>query len=1596
MQPVIASKLSVSTLRCALVLAQLLSMGALSAACSSATPGETPGSVGEEAASTKTSAIAGTDGNATVNAAGTVVNRYTALAANAAVGATSIQVASVAALAVGADALAVGDLILVVQMQGATINTAAVDKSWGTITSLNAAGQYEMVEVLGVSANVIQLSCALKNAYTTAGATQIVRVPQYDTLTVAGGASIVAPAWNGTTGGIVAIHARNNITLVGDIDVSALGFRGGNDPTDDTSQASTNDVAIFSSAAPADGGRKGEGIAGASTLYGRGPNANGGGGGNSHNAGGGGGANGKAGGAWTGQGLFNLTVTGGATSWLLDPNFSATASEGGGRGGYSYSSANLNALTTAPGNAGWGGNNRRERGGLGGHALDNDVASRVFMGGGGGQGDANNGHAGRGGNGGGIVILSAAQVNGAGRILANGEAGVSSNSTAGGSTSGDAPGGGGAGGSVIVRATTAAGFSVQARGGAGGNQLVNNGNEAEGPGGGGGGGFVSISTTVTADVSGGVGGTTTSPALTEFPANGATYGNSGLAQLGAGATGSIPYCVDASAPDTRITVGPTGSIASTSTSFSFDSPGDTSATFECSLDAAPFAACTSPRSLTGLAQGSHDFAVRAKDTIGNIDGSPATRTFIVDTAAPTVSLDSGPSGTVADDDATFTFSTEAGATLECKLDAGAFAVCTSPRTLTALTDGPHTFEVRARDAADNVSASVSRTWTVDTAAPVATIDSGPSGPVAVTTAAFTFSTEAGATLECKLDNAATFTTCTSPLNLSALAEGAHSFQVRARDAAGNVGTPSTRNWAVDTTAPTVSIDSGPTGTVSNTSADFTFSTEVGASLECKLDAAAFTSCSSPLAITGPLTEGAHTFQVRARDALDNLSAPVTRNWTVDLTGPNVSIDQGPTGTVRTRDVRFVFSSLDAGASFECSVDLTPAVFTPCTSALDLSALIDGAHNFQVRAKDAVGNFSAPATRTFSVDATPPETQILTSPVSPTEATSGIFTFNSPTDATGVTFLCRIGSEAFAACSSGVSKTLVLGTQTFLVKAVDAAGNEDLTPASVDITVVGADPDQDGISTEDEEDLGTDPDDADSDDDGVLDGSEPDRDKDTDGDGLINALDPDSDDDGLFDGTELGKDCLNAQTDPARGACRPDADNGLTKTDPLAADTDGGDVSDGSEDANLNGAVDAGETDPTSGNGADDAQVVDTDADGLSDELEETLRSNPQDKDSDDDGVPDGEEPNPSDDGDRDGLVDVLDPDSDNDGLFDGTELGRDCAGENVDLAAKHCRADADPTTTTSAVDPDTDDGGVTDGNEDSNLDGKLDSATETNPVAGQGADDGRMQDRDTDGDGLTDQTETEIGSDPEDADSDDDGLLDGLEPNPSDDHDGDNVINVLDADSDGDGLFDGTEAGKDCNSGDTDTTKNLCVADADSSTVTWVLNADTDFGSVSDGEEDANHNGFVDVGETDPLVTSDDRRSTGEGGAGGGGGSDAGGSDAGGSAGAPSPQGGAPAEGGAAGASSATGGSDASGGTSATGGVSNGGSPAAGGTLATGGTSSGGAAAGGPTDRNVVVLGGGLCSFRPSHADGVWALLIASCLGAVVRRRRAARREHES
>jgi hypothetical protein len=466
------------------------------------------------------SSVSCTGGTGSISASATIINSYYPGTATASVGATKISVGSQYSGGSTAKILP-GDLLLVIQMQGSTINSTNTSaygsggsSSAGYLTSV--AGTYEYVYAAsGVVSNTVYLATPLRNTYTytaysgTAGqySFQVVRVPEYSSLTISSGASISVAEWNGSCGGIIAANVLGTMTLSGGtaIDASYLGFRGGGGrQLSGGSGTNTDRVTLSSNNA---NGSKGEGIAGtpkytrslANTLVDNGsegyPNG-------SYAIG----APGNAG--------------GGGTDGNIPSNDQNTGGGGGGNGG-----------AGGQGGAGWA--NNAALGGKGGAASSFIAATRLTLGGGGGSGTTNNGtgptgtagFSSSGGSGGGMIFLKVNAISGSGTINANGATGLSVDN--------DGGGGGGAGGSVYIYSANTAGLAsvtINAKGGNGGNAWAsaaevvpnNDGNPEHGPGGGGGGGVIYSNGTINAasSVAGGISGTTTTANLPYFATDG--------------------------------------------------------------------------------------------------------------------------------------------------------------------------------------------------------------------------------------------------------------------------------------------------------------------------------------------------------------------------------------------------------------------------------------------------------------------------------------------------------------------------------------------------------------------------------------------------------------------------------------------------------------------------------------------------------------------------------------------------------------------------------------------------------------------------------------------------------------------------------------------------------------------------------------------------------------------------------------------------------------------------------------------------------------------------------------------------------------------
>ncbi|MEO8703202.1 MAG: Ig-like domain-containing protein, partial [Kofleriaceae bacterium] len=425
------------------------------------------------------------------------------------------------------------------------------------------------------------------------------------------------------------------------------------------------------------------------------------------------------------------------------------------------------------------------------------------------------------------------------------------------------------------------------------------------------------------------------------------------------------WTVNTTTPDTLITSGPSaGQTTAASVAFEFTSP-DPTATFQCSTDAAAFAACTSPVALK-LANGDHEFAVRAVGIAGP-DPSPATVAWTVDAIAPPSTITATPTNPSNDATPQFMFtSTDATATFECQIDGVVtFAACTSPFESPTLANGNRTFRVRATDPVGNVGAPATFTWAIDTTIPTVTLTASPLAISTDNTPTVAFTTTDNPTsITCRLD-AGTFVTCTSPFTFGATADGTHTITVRVADAAGNASTATTAPFTIDTVIPTVTITSAPLANSNDNTPTVVFvTTDNPTVVQCRIDATAFASCASPFTF-GATADGLHTITVRVADAANNASTAVTPQFRIDTVTPTVSITSSPAALTNDNTPNVAFTVTDSPTTITCQLDAATPI--NCTSPFAFAVAADGPHTITVRVADGAGNASSQTTAPFTID-----------------------------------------------------------------------------------------------------------------------------------------------------------------------------------------------------------------------------------------------------------------------------------------------------------------------------------------------------------------------------------------------------------------------------------------------------------------------------------------------------------------------------------------------------------------------------------------------------------------------------------------------------
>jgi hypothetical protein len=790
----------------------------------------------------------GRDGALTVSTTGLVVNAYAPVTAPLAPGDISISYGTV----VGAGTFAAGDLLLVLQTTGIVPEPSSGGASLIDLSS-SPVGRWELARVSSASAGSLNLAAPLVYSY-SANVTQIVRVPEYTTVTINATRSISPRAWNGSTGGVVAFLASGTVTNNGSIDARGSGFRGGQ-PVDDSS--GTTGCAGLDQAAPG-GGQKGEGIAATrygASITGRGHVANGGAGGVCFYAGGGGGGNGGA----------------------------------GGQGG--------NSELTIDGN--------RAVGGEGGASLTFSLLDHLLMGGGGGAGHSSTV---AGGAGGGIVFIRASALSGSGTVYASGSSS---------SASANAASGGGAGGTIYLRVAGAATCgSIQAAGGTGGTS--NSMAVGPGGGGGGGrillqkgSGTCTLTGTSVIGASSGV---QQDPSASGGSVYGATAGvNGSITTLTGGFPNlNAPVVVTPANGSTTNNSKPTyaGTLAPTipsGTQVTIVVDNGTLATV--TPDASGNWTYT-PAS--NLSDGSHTiraFAVNSSQAIQSLSSS--TSIFTVDTTPPPAPVTSTPANgsTTSNSKPAISGTAEAGSTVTVVLDGNAVGTTTANASgnwsftpSSALADGSHNARARATDAAGNTGVdSATNTFTVDTTPPPAPVTSTPANGSTTSNSkpALSGTAEAGSTVTVVLDGNTLGTITANGAGSwsytpgGALSDGSHTVRAHASDAAGNVGPNSNTNtFTVDTTPPPAPVVSTPAnGSITNNDKPAIGGTaEAGSTVTVVLDGNTLGMTTADVSGNwshtpgSALSDGSHTVTAHAADEAGNTGGDSASNtFSVDTT-----------------------------------------------------------------------------------------------------------------------------------------------------------------------------------------------------------------------------------------------------------------------------------------------------------------------------------------------------------------------------------------------------------------------------------------------------------------------------------------------------------------------------------------------------------------------------------------------------------------------------------------------------------------------------------------------------------------------------------------
>ncbi len=526
--------------------------------------------------------------------------------------------------------------------------------------------------------------------------------------------------------------------------------------------------------------------------------------------------------------------------------------------------------------------------------------------------------------------------------------------------------------------------------------------------------------------------------------------------------------------------------------------------FECSLDGEDFQRCdldiegdaptpeppqppcASPTRYykRRVADGPHKMLVRAVDTAGNVDPTPATHAWRVESKAVTTQINSRPDALTNDPTADFAFTSNRGnVTFRCKLDdqpekdCGTMVPPTRVVTHTfpdvaggssELDDGLHTLNVYAVDTdpvddeRDPNGAFYS--WVVDTEEPKVSPPVTEPAQEFVNTTTLTIrgtSQEQGLVRvylgDLVVDQVNTTPLLTWEVRNVLVEERTYILRTTLTDVATNPGLLENavpRTITVDVTSPDTRITASPPARGRERSVSFTFEEQSELhpdGFECRIGVdGLFDRCTSPYSFTAP-QDGSYQFQVRAVDKAGNADpTPAKHLWSVDATRPGTRILTKPELFDRSENSRFTFATEDEAEEVHFECKLGESDFFPCDSSFVPPPLDELTYTLQVRAIDAVGNQDeSPETYTWTVDDTAPLLPTVDFPVesSPVETRTPQFRGTAEGGASEVVIFVdgtergRVSVDAAGQWRFTLPEEIPNGEHSISVYAVDKARNE---------------------------------------------------------------------------------------------------------------------------------------------------------------------------------------------------------------------------------------------------------------------------------------------------------------------------------------------------------------------------------------------------------------------------------------------------------------------------------------------------------------------------------------------------------------------------